>query len=194
MKKLTILAVLALVGLWLETGVAFAEEWKGKSETKNAGSYMVELITPADGVKIGANNVAVQLKDSSTGQPVSRDSVSVDFLMDEGDTSMGHGGMNMSTQKPVAVDLKAVSGVAGRYEGKAQLTYSGDWKVRVYADPKGLQPPATFTVNVAAAGPNFGVIGGIVVAIVAAVGGIVFMMRRSKTTPSSATVSEAGEA
>lgn len=192
MKKLTIVAVLALVGLWLATGVAFADEWKGKSETKSVGSYQVELITPADGAKIGANNVAVQLKDTTTGQAVARDSIRVDFLMDEGDMSMTHG--SMSTQKPVTVDLKAVSGAAGRYEGKADLTDSGDWKVRVYADPKGLQPPATFNLNVAAAGPNFGVIGGFLLAIVVVVGGIVFMMRKPRSARSSSSVPEAGEA
>lgn len=166
MKKWTLTAIACLAGLLLATGIAYAEEWQGKAETKTAGGLRIELITPADGVKMGENNVAVRLSDAASGQPVVRESLRMDFLMDESDTSMNHGGM--SSQKPVVVDLEPVKDAPGRYEGKADLAYSGDWRARVYADSRGLLAPVSFKVSVASGGPNLLVIGGIAALIVAA--------------------------
>ena len=107
MKKLGMVAMVALAATWLATGVAFAEEWTGKSETKTVTGIQVEVITPAAGLKAGENNLAVRLKEAAGGQAVVREFARVDLVMDEGDSSMNHGGM--STQKPVAFELKAVA-------------------------------------------------------------------------------------
>ncbi len=193
MRKLTILVLGSLIALGLWGGVAYAQEWKGKSEVKTAGNVQVEFITPAEGLKVGDNNLAVQLKDLSAGQPVVRESVRVDLLMDEADSSMKHG--DMSKQEPVVVQLKAEKNAAGRYSGKANLSSAGNWKARVFVDPRGIQAPLTFNVQVDGGGPNWLVIGGLLAAIAVVVIGIAVAVRRKSAPEEAATqVLEAGEA
>jgi hypothetical protein len=189
-----LLGVASLTSLWLASGVAYAEDWQGKSDTKTSGNIQVEFITQADGSVVGDNNIAVQLKDTSTGQPIVRDSVTVQLLMDAGDTAMTHGGMGMSAQDPVAANLKAVQGTPGRYSGKVSFSNAGDWKARVAIDPRGIQAPLTFSVRVSSAGPNWLIIGGFLAIIAAAVGIVLAMKRKSTPAASLTPTLEAGEA
>ena len=194
-KKWIVLAVASLTSLWLASGIAYAEEGKGKSEVKSAGNIQVEFVTPADGSVVGDNSVAVQLKDTSTGQPVVRDSVRVQLVMDAGDTAMSHGGMGMSAQDPITLDLKAVKEVPGSFAGKVNFRNTGDWKARVAVDPRGIQAPLTFSVRVGSAGPNWLVIGGILAIIALVIGGIVVAMKRKTPSAASTTLTlEADEA
>jgi len=194
-KKWIVLAVASLTSLWLASGIAYAEEGKGKSEVKSAGNIQVEFVTPADGSVVGDNSVAVQLKDTSTGQPVVRDSVRVQLVMDAGDTAMSHGGMGMSAQDPITLDLKAVKEVPGSFAGKVNFRNTGDWKARVALDPQGIQAPLTFSVRVGSAGPNWLVIGGILAIIALVIGGIVIAMKRKTPSAASTTLTlEADEA
>lgn len=194
-KKWIVLAVASLTSLWLASGIAYAEEGKGKSEVMSAGNIQVEFVTPADGSVVGDNSVAVQLKDTSTGQPVVRDSVRVQLVMDAGDTAMSHGGMGMSAQDPITLDLKAVKEVPGSFAGKVNFRNTGDWKARVAVDPRGIQAPLTFSVRVGSAGPNWLVIGGILAVIALVIGGIVVAMKRKTPSAASTTLTlEADEA
>lgn len=194
-KKWIVLAVASLTSLWLASGIAYAEEGKGKSEVMSAGNIQVEFVTPADGSVVGDNSVAVQLKDTSTGQPVVRDSVRVQLVMDAGDTAMSHGGMGMSAQDPITLDLKAVKEVPGSFAGKVNFRNTGDWKARVAVDPRGIQAPLTFSVRVGSAGPNWLVIGGILAIIALVIGGIVVAMKRKTPSAASTTLTlEADEA
>lgn len=192
----TVLAAMASVAaLWMATSVAFAEEWAGKSETKTAGNVQVELITQADGSRVGENNLAVQLKDVSTGQPIVRDSVKVQLVMDAGDKGMSHGGSGMSTQDPITVELKAVKETPGRFAGKVVFSNSGDWKARAVVDPRGLQTPVVFDVAVGNAGPNWTVIGSVLLVVAAAVIAVVVTVRRKPSKAASSTLAlEADEA
>lgn len=182
MRRWTMLAVASLASLWLATGMAYAEEWKGKSETKKLGNLQVEFITQADGSRVGDNNFAVQLKDLSTGQPVLREPVRVELTMDENDKSMKHG--DMSKEKPVVAELNAVKDAPGRYSGKANLSSAGDWKAEVFVDPAGGRT-VTFKVRVDSPGPNWLVIGGFL-ALIAVAAGIVVAVKRK--APSAAAV------
>lgn len=205
MKKLGMVAMVALAATWLATGVAFAEEWQGKGETKTVTGIQVEVITPAAGLKVGENNLAVRLKEAAGGQAVVREVVRGDLAMDEGDKSMNHGGM--STQKPVGFELKPVASEQGRYEGKVTLTDPGNWNLRVFTDSRGVGSPASFKVsaekasaaapatnsgaaapqaatkNTAAApqasGPNWLVLGGLALLVVAGIGGVVARVKKS---------------
>lgn len=193
MKKLGMVAMVALAATWLATGVAFAEEWQGKSETKTVTGIQVEVITPAAGLKAGENNLAVRLKEAAGGQAVVREFARVDLVMDEGDSSMNHGGM--STQKPVAFELKAVAAEQGRYEGKVTLSDPGNWNLRVFTDSRGVGSPASFKVSAEkaspaaatqsgaaapqASGPNWLVLGGLALLVVAGIGGVVARVKRS---------------
>ncbi|MHB0870109.1 MAG: FixH family protein [Chloroflexota bacterium] len=192
MRKWHVTALTCLAGLWLLAGVAYAEEWNGKSETRTVTGFQVELTTPAEGVKVGENKLAVRLKDSATGQPVVRESVRVDLLMDEADTSMNHGGM--SSQKPVSVELKAVKDSPGRYEGKMSLSDAGVWRVRVFADARGIQAPASFTVRAESSGPNWLVLGGFALLILGGIGGVVAVVRKGSAPAPAAPAPEASEA
>lgn len=190
MKKLLLVVTAALAATWLATGVAFAEEWTGKSETKTVIGFQVELITPSAGVMVGENNLAVRLKDTATSQAVLRDSVRVDLSMDEADSSMNHGGM--SSQKPVRVDLAAVKDVPGRYEGKVSLSDAGAWNVKVFTDPRGTQASASFKVSAESSGPNLMVIGAFALLILSGIGGVVALVKRS-SAPAPAPAAPAQE-
>jgi hypothetical protein len=190
-RRLVVLVSASLALVWLTAGIAFAQESTGKGETKRNSSYTVELITPAEGLKVGENNLAVQLKDAA-GQPVVRDSVRVDLLMDEADTSMGHG--NMAQQEPVVVQLMAVKGSPGRYGGTAELSDAGAWKARVFADERGVQAPLTFNVSVGGSGPNWLLIGGLLAVITAAIGAVVVVKRRPTAAVPATPALEASEA
>jgi hypothetical protein len=191
-RRLVALVSASLVFAWMTAGVAFAEEWKGKSEVKRNSSHSVELIIPAEGLKVGENNLAVQLRDNATGQPVVRDAVRVDLLMDETDTSMKHG--DMSQLEPVTLQLSAVTGSPGRYLGQADLSDEGTWKVRVFADDRGIQAPVTFTVSVAGGGPNWLVIAGLLALVALAIGGVLVLKRRSTPAVAASPALEASEA
>jgi hypothetical protein len=191
-KRLVVLATVSLALVWLTAGIAFAEEWKGKSESKRNSSYQVELITPAEGLRVGENNLAVQLKDIATGQAVVRDAVRVDLLMDESDTSMGHG--DMAQQDPVAVQLMAVKDSPGRYSGKAEFSDAGAWKARVFADDRGIQAPVTFDISIGAGGPNWLVIGGVLALVMFGIGAVVIAKRKSTAAAPATPSLEASEA
>ncbi|MHB1134940.1 MAG: FixH family protein [Chloroflexota bacterium] len=193
MRRWTLVLAAALASLWLLGGVALAAEVNGKSETKTAGTFQVELTTPAEGIKVGDAELAVLLRDRATGQAVVRESLRLELLMDAADTSMNHG--DMSKQTPTAVELAADKANPGRYLGKASFTDSGDWLVRVFADTRSGQAPVAFKVGVTGGGPNWLVIGGILAVIAAAVGGTVTMVRRkSVATPVASRSLEANEA
>lgn len=200
MKKLTAMAVVGLVSLWLLSGVAYAQEWEGKSQTTTVTGIQVELITPAEGLKVGENSLSVRMKEAPGGHAVVRDSVRVDLAMDESDRSMNHG--SMSNQKPVVFELKAVASEQGRYEGTATLSDPGDWNLRVFTDARGLGAPASFKVRAEksgatgeqASGPNWPILGGFALLIVAAIGGVVVVVRKSSASARITPIKDANRA
>lgn len=174
---------IGLLSMWLASGVAYAEEPKSRSEVRSIGNVQVELATPADGLKVGDNDIALQLRDTVTGQPVTRDSVRVDLLMDAGDQSMMHG--DMSKQAPVVANLKASKDVPGRYSGKVNLSNAGRWQAKVSLDA---QTSTTFNVNVNDGGPNWVIIGGGVGTFALGVIAVAVLKRRASVVHGADTV------
>ena len=195
MKRWALLTAACLVGLWLLGGVAYAQEGNGIYQTKKAGNLPVDQFTPTEGAKVGDNHIVVQLRDVVTGQAVARESVWLEVLMDETDTTMMKSHGDMSNQVPTAVELKADKAAPGRYSGTVNFSSAGDWKVRVVADPRRGQAPVNCDVRVLAGGPNWLVIGGILVVVAAGVGGLALAIRRKSATAHAASPAlEAGEA
>ncbi len=187
-RKWALLAVASLASLWLASGMAYAEEGKGKAEAKTAGNIVAEFVTPPDGTVVGENQITLQLRDAATGRPIVPDSVRVEFTMDESDRSMQHG--DMSQQKPVAVKLAGSKDAPGKYTGKADLTSAGDWKARVIVDLDGVQRALTFGVRVSGSGPNWLIVGGLLAIVVAAIGGVVVMRRKAASGAAARTAAE----
>ncbi len=183
--KWTLMVVASLASLLLATGVAYADEFKGESQTKTTGTVQVEFITEAEGTIVGESHIAVQLKDTATGQPIVRDSVQVELTMDEGDSSMNHG--SMSNQKPVLANLKASAEAPGKYSGKVPFTDAGDWKATVLVDGNGARGPVSFGVHVVSSGPNWLVIGGFIGVLALVV--VAAAMAKRKGSSARATIS-----
>jgi hypothetical protein len=182
-EKWIALVATLLASLMLVSGIAYADESKGKSETKAAGPIQVEFITPPEGAVVGANQIALHLKDTATGQPVVRDSVRVQLSMDGGDMShMNHGAV--SNQSPLTADLLAARDEPGYYSGKVNFTDAGDWKANVVLDPRNPQGSASFGVHVInkSSGPNWLIIG-LFVGIIGAVALVAFVMKSRYSRP-----------
>ncbi len=178
--KWLLMVVAVLAGLAVATSAAYADGSKAKSETKTAGKVQVELITEDGPAVVGDNNVAVQLTDTATGQPIVRDSVRLELTMDNaGKPMQGHNhSMDMSSQRPIILNLKASPALPGRYDGKLNFTDPGAWNARVVLGPNPLQDAATFAVRVEkpSSGPNWLIIGGFL-AVLAGGGGLVYVIK-----------------
>ena len=89
--------------------------------------------------------------------------------------------VELVTQDPITVDLKAVKEVPGRFAGKVVFSNAGDWKAGVVVDPRALRPPVVFNIAVSSAGPDWTVIGSVLLDLAAVVIAVVVAMRRSPT-------------
>jgi hypothetical protein len=180
-RKWVLLVVAGLLSLWLASGLAYAQETKGKTVVQTVGNVQVEFVAPESGLVSGDNQIAVQLKDTTTGKPVVQNSLRVEMSMDTGDRSMNHG--DMSTQKPVLAELQASKDVAGRYTGKVNLNGAGKWNAKVYLDA---QRSTILGVSVAESGPNlFLIVGGAAAVIALGIAGV-FVLKRKGAAPSVA--------
>lgn len=182
-RKWVLLVVAGLLSLWLASGLAYAQETKGKTVVQTVGNVQVEFVAPESGLVSGDNQIAVQLKDTATGKPVVQNSLRVEMSMDTTDKSMsGHG--DMATQKPVLAELTASKDVAGRYTGKVTLDGAGKWTAKVYLDA---QRSTILSLGVAAgSGPNLLLIGGGIAAVLALAVAVVFLLKRKSAAPAGA--------
>jgi hypothetical protein len=189
-RKWILLVVASVVGLMLASGIAYADGPKMRSEVKTAGKTQVEFLTPEGASLVGDNQVAVQLKDTATGQPIVRPSVRAELVMDGGGQAMQgmHHGADMSVQKPIVVELKADPQEPGKYTGTLNFTDPGSWNARIVAGPSALQDAVSFTVRVdkKTNGPNWLVIGGFLGLVVVGIA-LVFVLRSRAASPAATT-------
>lgn len=182
-RKWVLLLAAGVLSLWLASGLAYAQEAKGKTVVGTVGGVQVEFVAPDSGLVSGDNQIAVQVKDTSTNKPLVQNSLRVEMTMDTTDKSMGGHG-DMATQKPVLAELTASKDVPGRYTGKVNLDGAGKWTAKVYLDA---QRSTILSVSVAAgSGPNMLLIGGGVAVVLALAVAGVFLLKRKSAVPAGA--------
>ncbi len=99
--------------VFLMTGTAFAKEFEAKEK---AGAYQVEF--KIDNLRVGANNVTIEVKDSS-GKYVTDAKVTVKYSMPEGiDLPPMHFRSDMKLE-------------GNEYKGKIKIPMPGRWAAEV---------------------------------------------------------------
>ena len=104
--------------------------------TRTASGLTVNFYHPQGGLKFAMNEVTIEFRDASTGEPVDVGTVKFDLDMNMPGMVMHSG----STITP--------SGELGRYRMKIKPDMAGDWTAQLhYGGPRG-QGDLSFTVNV----------------------------------------------
>lgn len=150
MMKSLIISLIFVLGL---STLAFADEMNmNKGTEKKVDGIGIAMSFKKDKAKTGENDIMITLSDSN-GKPISNATVNATAEMDK------NMNMGMKNSKPIAIAFKNGDD-KGQYMGAVNFTDKGKWIVKATINVQGQEKNVDFDIDVAGAGPNWGIIGG----------------------------------